>query len=80
METKHNISHSISRGRVDIFSSSITATCETSGDSVELNVPYGVFRDAIKDYVVNTLSRATQEELISLMTDRFRQLDAKAEA
>ena len=79
METKTTTHHSISRGRVDIYSSSLSVTCETSGDSIELSLPYGVFRDALKEYVVHRLSRSTQEELISLMTDEFRKRD-EAEA
>ena len=76
METKTTTHHSISRGRVDIYSSSLSVTCETSGDSIELSLPYGTFRDALKEYVVHRLSRSTQEELISLMTDEFRKRDA----
>ena len=79
METKTTTHHSISRGRVDIYSSSLSVTCETSGDSIELNLPYGVFRDALKEYVVHRLSRSTQEELISLMTAELRKRD-EAEA
>jgi hypothetical protein len=76
METKTTTHHAITRGRVELYSSSISATCEASGDSVELSLPYGVFRDALKEYVVHRLSRSTQEELISLMTDEFRKRDA----
>ena len=76
METKTTTHHSISRGRVEIYSSSLSVTCEASGDSIELSLPYGVFRDALKEYVVHRLSRSTQEELISLITDEFRKRDA----
>jgi hypothetical protein len=79
METKTTTHHSISRGRVELYSSSLTVTCEASGDSIELTVPYGTFRDALKDYVVHRLSRSTQEELISLMTAELRRRD-EAEA
>ena len=79
METKTTTHHSIARGRVDIYSSSLTVTCETSGDSIELSLPYGTFRDALKEYVVHRLSRSTQEELISLMTAELRRRD-EAEA
>ena len=79
METKTTTHHAITRGRVDIYSSSISATCETSGDSIELSLPYGTFRDALKEYVVHRLSRSTQEELISLMTEELRKRD-EAEA
>ena len=76
METKTTTHHAITRGRVELYSSSLTVTCETSGDSIELSLPYGVFRYALKEYVVHRLSRSTQEELISLITDEFRKRDA----
>ena len=82
METKTTTHHAIGRGRVEIYSSSLTVTCEASGDSIELSLPYGVLRDALKEYTVHRLSRSTQEELISLLTDEFRkrdEADAKAE-
>ena len=80
METKTTPHHAITRGRIELYSSSISVTCEASGDSIELSLPYGTFRDALKDYVVHRLSRATQEELISLMTEELRKRDAKEEA
>ena len=76
METKTTTHHAITRGRIELYSSSISVTCEASGDSIELSLPYGTFRDALKEYVVHRLSRSTQEELISLMTDEFRKRDA----
>ena len=76
METKTTTHHSIARGRVDIYSTSFSVTCEVSGNSVELSLPYCTFRDALKEYVVHRLNRSTQEELISLMTDEFRKRDA----
>ena len=75
METKTTTHHAITRGRVELYSSSISVTCEASGDSIELSLPYGTFRDALKDYVVHRLSRSTQEELISLMTEELRKRD-----
>ena len=79
METKTTTHHAITRGRVELYSSSLTVTCEASGDSIELSLPYGTFRDALKEYVVHRLSRSTQEELISLMTEELRKRD-EAEA
>tara|TARA_R100001510_G_scaffold11061_1_gene8567 strand:- start:132 stop:374 length:243 start_codon:yes stop_codon:yes gene_type:complete len=79
METKTTTHHVITRGRVDIYSSSLSVTCETSGDSIELSLPYGTFRDALREYVVHRLSRSTQEELIGLMTEELRKRD-EAEA
>ena len=76
METKTTTHHAITRGRVELYSSSISVTCEASGDSIELSLPYGAFRDALRKYIVHSLSRSTQEELISLMTDEFRKRDA----
>jgi len=80
METKTTTSHSISRGSVQIYSSSITAACQTTGDSVELSFPYGVFQDAIKAYLTNSLSRSSQEEIISLLTESLRKREEQASA
>jgi len=80
METKTTTRHSISSGSVQIYSSSITAVCQTSGDSIELSLPYGVFRDALKEYLVNSLSRSTQEEIISLLTEDLRKREEQANA
>ena len=79
METKTTTHHAITRGRIELYSSSISVTCEASGDSIELSLPYGTFRDALKEYIVHRLSRSTQEELIGLMTEELRKRD-EAEA
>ena len=80
METKTTTSHSISRGTVQIYSSSITAVCQTSGDSIELSLPYGVLQDALKSYLVNSLGRSSQEEIISLLTESLRKREEQANA
>ena len=80
METKTTTNHSISRGTVQIYSSSITAVCQTSGDSIELSLPYGVLQDALKSYLVNSLSRLSQEEIISLLTENLRKREEQANA
>tara|TARA_A100001201_G_scaffold22368_1_gene25219 strand:+ start:466 stop:711 length:246 start_codon:yes stop_codon:yes gene_type:complete len=79
METKTTTHHSFSRARVELWSSSLAVICQTTGDRIELDMPYGVLRDALKDYTLNRLSRSTQEELISLMTEELRKRD-EAEA
>ena len=80
METKTTTNHSISRGTVQIYNSSITAVCQTSGDSIELSLPYGVLQDALKSYLVNSLSRLSQEEIISLLTENLRKREEQANA
>lgn len=80
METKTTTNHSISRGTVQIYSSSITAVCQTSGDSIELSLPYGVLQDALKSYLVNSLGRSSQEEIISLLTESLRKREEEANA
>ena len=80
METKTTTSHSISRGTVQIYSSSITAVCQTSGDSIELSLPYRVLQDALKSYLVNSLGRSSQEEIISLLTESLRKREEQANA
>jgi len=80
METKTTTNHSISRGTVQIYSSSITAVCQTSGDSIELSLPYGVLQDALKSYLVNSLGRSSQEEIISLLTESLRKREEQANA
>lgn len=82
METKTTTQHSFSRARMELWSSSLAVVCELTGDRIELEMPYGVLRDALKEYTLHRLSRSTQEELISLLTDEFRkrdEADAKAE-
>ena len=80
METKTTTNHSISRGTFQIYSSSITAVCQTSGDSIELSLPYGVLQDALKSYLVNSLGRSSQEEIISLLTESLRKREEQANA
>ncbi len=80
METKTTTNHSISRGTVQIYSSSITAVCQTSGDSIELSLPYGVLQEALKSYLVNSLGRSSQEEIISLLTEDLRKREEQANA
>ena len=80
METKTTTNHSISRGTVQIYSSSITAVCQTSGDSIELSLPYGALQDALKSYLVNSLGRSSQEEIISLLTESLRKREEQANA
>ena len=82
METKTTTQHSFSRARMELWSSSLAVICELTGDRIELEMPYGVLRDALKEYTLHRLSRSTQEDLISLLTDEFRkrdEADAKAE-
>jgi hypothetical protein len=80
METKTTTSHSISRGTVQIYSSSITAVCQTSGDSIELSLPYGALREALNSYLVNSLGRSSQEEIIGLLTEDLRKREEQANA
>ena len=80
METKTTTSHSISRGTVQIYSSSITAVCQTSGDSIELSLPYGALREALNYYLVNSLSRSSQEEIIGILTEDLRKREEQANA
>ena len=77
METKTTTNHSISRGTVQIYSSSITAVCQTSGDSIELSLPYGALREALNYYLVNSLSRSSQEEIIGLLISRIKAEDLR---
>lgn len=82
METKTTTQHSFSRARMELWSSSLAVICELTGDRIELEMPYGVLRDALREYTLHRLSRSTQEELISQLTDEFRkrdEADAKAE-
>jgi hypothetical protein len=64
---------------MELWSSSLAVICETTGNRIELDMPYGVLRDALKEYTLHRLSRSTQEELISLMTEELRKRD-EAEA
>jgi hypothetical protein len=67
METKHSTKYEVRKGSIELWSSSIRVIDE-SGDTVEIDFPYTAFRDALKNFVVHSLSQSTQEELIELMT------------
>jgi|TARA_R100000479_G_scaffold15823_1_gene6106 hypothetical protein len=71
METKRTVQYEVRKGSVDLWSSSIRVADE-SGDVVEINYPSSAFREALKGYVVHSLSQSTQEELIELMTQSIR--------
>ena len=76
METTHSTKHEVSKGTVQLWSSSIRVT-DDNGDTVEIDFPYSAFRDALKSFVVHSLSQSTQEELIELMTKDIREREQR---
>lgn len=76
MDTTHSTKHEVRKGTVQLWSSSIRVIDE-SGDTVEIDFPYAAFRDALKNFVVTSLSQSTQEELIELMTNDIRQREER---
>lgn len=80
METKVNTVHAISSGTVELRGGRITAVCSSSGDSVMLELPYGVLSDAITGYLTEMTTRWDRDRFINMLTDLNRAEDAKAEA
>ena len=80
METKTQTTHTVTIGRVEIGGGRIAAICETSGDSVTLEVPYGAVTEAVEKYLTDRLSRWDRDRIITMLTDLNREADAKAEA
>ena len=76
METKHSTKYEVRKGSIELWSSSIRVIDE-SGDTVEIDFPYTAFRDALKNFVVHSLSQSTQEELIELMTNDTREREQR---
>ena len=80
METKVQTVHTITTGHVEISGGRILATCQTSGDSVTLELPYGPVTDAIEKYLTDRTGRWERDRIITMLTDLNRKEDAKAEA
>ncbi len=80
METKTQTVHSITTGHVEIGGGRIVAACQTSGNSVTLELPYGVVTEAVEKYLTDRLSRWDRDRIITMLTDLNREADAKAEA
>lgn len=80
METKTNTVHSITTGQIEISGSRIVATCQSSGDSVTLELPYSAVSDAVETYLTDRLMRWDRDRILAKLTDLNREEDAKAEA
>jgi hypothetical protein len=80
METKTNTVHTITAGRVEISGSRIVATCQSSGDSVTLELPYSSVSDAVETYLTDRLMRWDRDRILAKLTEINRKEDAKAEA
>jgi len=79
METTQTTRHSITSAELELHSSSIRARCKQTGDVVELDLPYGVVKPAIEQYLLSGW-RGEKEEIIRLLTENLREIDAKADA
>ena len=80
METKTNTVHSVTTGQVEICGGRIVATCQSSGDSVTLELPYSAVSDAVETYLTNRLMRCDRDRILAKLTDLNREEDVKAEA
>lgn len=80
METKIQTVHSVTTGHVEIGGGRIVAACQTSGDSVTLELPYGAVTEAVEKYLTDRLSRWDRDRIITMLTDLNREADAKADA
>ena len=80
METKTQTTHTVTVGRVEIGGGRIVAICQTSGDSVTLEVPYGAVTEAVEKYLTDRLTRWDQDRIVKMLTEIHREADAKADA
>ncbi len=80
METKTQTIHTITTGRVEVSGGRIEATCQTSGDTVTVELPYGAVTEAVEKYLTDRLTRWDRDRIITMLTDLNREADAKAEA
>ena len=80
METKTQTIHTITTGHVEIGGGRIVATCQTSGDTVTLEAPYGAVTEAVEKYLADRLTRWDRDRIITMLTDLNREADAKAES
>ena len=46
-----------------------------SGDSLNVSVPSDSLKEAVKLFLVNTLTRTDQENIVSMLTDLMRKED-----
>ena len=80
METKTQTIHTITTGSVEVSGGRIEATCQTSGDTVTLELPYGAVTEAVEKYLTDRLTRWDRDRIITMLTDLNRKADAKAES
>lgn len=79
METTHTTRHSFSQSEVELHSASIRVKCKQSEDVVELDLPYGSVKEAVNQYLLSGW-RNEKEEVIRLLSDNLRQIDAEQAA
>tara|TARA_Y100000004_G_scaffold98794_1_gene110697 strand:- start:345 stop:599 length:255 start_codon:yes stop_codon:yes gene_type:complete len=80
METKTQTVHTITTGGVEIAGGRILATCQLSGDTVTLELPYGAVTEAVEKYLTDRLMRWDQDRIVKMLTEIHREADAKADA
>ena len=79
METKTQTVHTITTGGVEIAGGRIVATCQSSGDTVTLELPYGAVTEAVEKYLTDRLMRWDQDRIVKMLTEIHREADAKAD-
>jgi len=75
METTQTTRHSFGQSEVELHSGTIRAKCKQSGDVVELSLPYGEVKQAVNQYLLSGW-RGEKEEVIRLLSDNLREIDA----
>ena len=79
METKTQTIHTITTGGVEIAGGRIVAACQSSGDTVTLELPYGAVTEAVEKYLTDRLMRWDQDRIVKMLTEIHREADAKAD-
>tara|TARA_B100001142_G_scaffold246298_1_gene245908 strand:+ start:357 stop:620 length:264 start_codon:yes stop_codon:yes gene_type:complete len=79
METTHKTLHKFPQSaHVQLWYGSIEVSdARGSGDSLNVSVPSDALKDAVKLFLIQTLTRSQQEGIVSMLTDLMRKEDAE---
>lgn len=77
METSHKtICKFPQSAHVELWYGSIEISdAKRSGDSLNVSVPSDSLKEAVRLFLVNTLTRSDQENIVSMLTDLMRKED-----
>ena len=76
METKRTTHYTVRQGRIKLWCASLSVT-DQSGDTVVIDYPSNVFRDALADYVVSSVGKSEQQSMIALLTNSIREREER---